>query len=189
VETPIAVALITGSITAIGWLSTHTLTARRERARARAEATLHHVERQLEELYGPLVFLIYEGRRTFEDLLQTLGRTYVFRESESLPPNELKTWIFWAENALLPRNDRIKQLLMAKTHLIEGGVFPPSYVAFLDHHNSWVVNHERWKKEQVPYSWHSRINWPETFESEVIGTFQYLKAKHARLLTQLEGHS
>lgn len=184
-EAPIVVALIAGAITAFGWLVTHILTDRRERAKQRTEASVKHVERQLEELYGPLAFLLYEGRRTFLDLLDTLGRNSVFMGGKVLSEKDLKTWLFWAEHIFLPNNEKIKQLLMSKTHLIEGERFPESYIAFLDHYNSWAVNHKRWKEEGVDYSWHSKINWPIEFEQEVIATFEALKAKHSALLGRL----
>ncbi len=184
-ETPLVVALIAGAVTAVGWTANHIFEDRRERAKRQVEASLKHVERQLEELYGPVAFLLYEGRRTFIDLLDTLGRDFVFKEGEPLPEDELKTWLFWAEHSLIPKNEKIKQLLMSKTHLIEGSRFPDSYVAFLDHHNSWTINHERWKQDRVEYSWHSKINWPDSFGKEVLSTFESLKAKHAALLGEL----
>jgi|SRR6185503_18968106 len=96
-ETPVIVALIAGSITGVGWLVNHWLSGRREEQRRRIEAQLKFVERQIEELYGPLAFLIYEGERNFRDLLEALGRRFVFSENRALPPDELRTWLFWAE--------------------------------------------------------------------------------------------
>ena len=185
-ETPVYVAIVAGIFTVIGWIVNHQLSHLRDEKARRHNASLIYIERQLEELYGPLSFLIHEGRRTFEDLLDTLGRPNVFTEGEELPEDELQTWMFWAENAFLPKNQRIKELLMTKTHLIEGGCFPESHIEFLDHHNSWMINHERWKKMQVRYSWHSKINWPEQFEIDVFGTFGDLKARHAKLIGELE---
>jgi hypothetical protein len=184
-DTPIIVALVAGSITAIGWLVNHWLTAYREEERRRTEAQLKFVERQIEELYGPLVFLMYEGRRTFADLLDTLGRNKVFISEKPLPKAELNTWLFWAEAEFLPRNEKVKNLLMSKSHLVEGDKFPESYVAFLDHCNSWAINHRRWKEQEVKYSWHSKVNWPREFEKEVVDTFEKLKARHAALVGKL----
>lgn len=180
---PLVVAILAGAITAAGWLVNHVLAGRADRNRRQAEASLKYVERQLEELYGPLAFLLIEGTRTFKDLLEALGRPIVFRGARGgLPPEELQTWIFWVENAFLPRNEEIKRILMEKTHLIEGGDFPASFVAFLDHHNSWRINHLRWQKDGVAYSWHSKVNWPADFETEVLDTFRTLRALHATLL-------
>jgi hypothetical protein len=75
---------------------------------------------------------------------------------------------------------------MSKTHLIDGPTFPDSYIAFLDHTNSWEISHRRWKEQGVEYPWHSKVNWPDEFEREVTDTFQELNAKHAALVGQLE---
>ena len=74
---------------------------------------------------------------------------------------------------------------MKHTHLIEGDEMPASYLAFLEHHNSWYLNHLRWKKEGVEYSWHSKINAPRAFEKEVLDTFKQLKARHTRALREI----
>jgi hypothetical protein len=184
-ETPVIVALVAGSITALGWLVNHWLSSRFNEQRRRTEAELKFVERQIEELYGPLAFLIHEGRRTFIDLLDTLGRRAVFVGDKPLSADDLNTWLFWAEAEFLPRNEKIKNLLMAKSHLVDGPEFPKSYIAFLDHSNSWAINHRRWKEQSVEYSWHSKVNWSVKFEKEVIATFEKLKARHSALIGKL----
>jgi hypothetical protein len=175
-------ALIAAVGAAIGWFANHWLTARREEYRRRIEAQLKFIERQIEELYGPLAAALYEGRRTFLDLLDSLGRRYVFLNDRPLTAEELKTWLFWAESEFLPRNEQIKILLRTKAHLVEGPTFPESYILFLDHCNSWAISHRRWKEQGKEYSWHSKINWPKNFEEEVLATFQELKRRHASLL-------
>lgn len=182
----ILVALITAAVTAAGWLVNNVLSQRREERRARTEASLRYVERQLEELYGPLAAILFEGRQIFHELLDSLGRPYVFRGDTPLPPDELKTWLFWTETSFLPRNLQIRNLLTSKPHLVDGDAFPDSYVAFFRHESSWRIHHDRWVKEQVPYVWHSTVAWPEEFEAQVITTFTELKAKHAGLLDDLK---
>jgi len=184
-EAPVQAALIAFLGAVFGWFANHWLTARRDEARRRIEAELRFVERQIEELYGPLAVALYEGRRTFLDLLDSLGRDRVFEGDKPLPPEELKTWLFWSESEFLPRNKEIKDLLRAKAHLVEGACFPASYVLFFDHCNSWAVNHRRWTEHRLAYSWRSKINWPAAFENEVLGTFQALKSRHAALIGKL----
>ena len=184
-ETAVVVALITGCVTGLGWLVNHWLTSYKEERKRRTESELKYVERQIEELYGPLAFLLYEGRRTFNDLLDTLGRKYVFKNNDPLPAHEHDVWMFWVESDLLPRNESIRKLLMSKAHLIEGSGFPESHVAFLDHCNSWAINHRRWTEKGVAYSWHSKINWPRAFEQDVLKEFVDLKARHSILVGKL----
>jgi hypothetical protein len=178
----ITAAIVAAAIAAVGWLITHLLALRAGTRTLRQTAALRHIERQLEELYGPLAFLVLEGRQTFRELLASLGRNYVFLADSPLPHDELNTWLFWIENDFLPRNERIKTLLSTKTHLVEGSAIPKSFLAFLDHHNSWQINHLRWQKEHIKYSWNSKVNWPNEFEKDVLNCFNALKTRHSALL-------
>jgi hypothetical protein len=181
-------AVLAAIIGAIGWFVSHQHQKSRANEERRAKAELEFLERQIEELYGPLASLLHEGRRSFSDLCISLGRNHIFPANGCLPANELKTWLYWAEAEFLPRNDRIKNLLIAKAHLIHGSEFPKSYIDFLDHANSWAINHRRWKDENVEYSWRSRIDWPPGFEREVLQAFGELKRRHNVLLGRISAH-
>jgi hypothetical protein len=179
---------IATAFAAIGWIVNHILSEYRDRRNQQLAASLKYTERQLEELYGPLAFLVWEGRRTFQDLKETLAELrgkkpedmkYIFPLSHE---NELNLWLFWVENDFFPRNEKIQQLLMTKTHLIEGARMPNSYLEFLDHHNSWKMDHLRWKKDKIEYSLTSKINWSEQFEKDIIVIFERLKTQHTKFL-------
>jgi len=185
-DAPIIAAIVAASATAIGWFVTNIASTISNRRNLRESVTLKYIERQLEELYGPLNFLNLEGRQTFSELLASLGRRHVFETGKSLSESDLKTWLFWVENDLFPRNEKIKALLASKAHLYATKEVPASYLAFLDHHNSWYINHLRWKQEGIPYSWHSKVNWPPEFAKDVGRTFGELKERYAKLLSKRE---
>ena len=136
-DAAVSVAIITAAVTAIGWVANSALTAWRERRARVVSARLAHTQRQLERLYGPLEFELIEGRQVLEDFLRSLGRTYVFLGDAELPTEDLESWLFYVENSALPRNERIRELLAANAHLIEGDAMPASYRAFVEHHSSW----------------------------------------------------
>ncbi|MET7696332.1 hypothetical protein [Streptomyces sp. NPDC005485] len=180
-------ALIAATVTVGGWMANHALSARADLRRRQAEARLTHVENQLEQLYGPLLFLVEEGRSAFRDFCDTLGRHYVFAAGRPLSPEDQELWLFWVDHAFMPRNEAIQNLLSAKTHLIVGDRMPDSYLAFIDHYNSWRVSHLRWKEEGVPYSWRSKANWPNSFETEVIESYGRLKDLQIQLAGLVRG--
>src|ERR1035438_8400772 len=186
-ESAITVAVIAAAASAIGWIVNYVLSSISERERNRLASRLSHIQKQLELLYGPLAFLMFEGRRSFIDLLETLGRKYVFINDRELPQDELELWLFWVDHEFIPRNIAVKGLLSAHTDLIVGNQLPESYIKFLDHHNSWSIAHQRWKEQGVPYAWHSKVNWPREFEDEVISTFEQLMKEHAELIGTIGG--
>src|SRR5436190_6836310 len=132
-DTALTIAIIGAAISIVGWAVNHILSTSAERRRERLSFQIGFTKQQLEELYGPLAFLVLEGRRTYQDLLAVLGRDYVFAGHRTLPEKELEVWLFWVENDFFPRNQKIKELLSTKTYLIEGERVPGSYLAFLDH--------------------------------------------------------
>lgn len=155
-EPPVIAALIAATIAGTGWIVNYILSGRSDRINKELEISISYIETQLEELYGPLAMMILEGRRTFQDLLDALGRNYVFYGNDRLPPEEFETWILWSENVFMPRNRIIRDLIIQKTHLIDGRYIPDSWIQFLEHHNSWIIAHERWKATSVEYSGHSK---------------------------------
>jgi hypothetical protein len=182
-EPAITVAVIAAVVSGVGWVVNYILSSRSERQRVRLASKLAHIQKQLELLYGPLAFLVLEGKRTFDDLLEKLGRRYIFATpSSELPAAELDLWLFWVDYDLMPRNLEIKNSLATHADLIVGPRLPASYIRFLDHHNSWYMEHQRWKEQQIPYTWHSKINWPHDFEDEVLSTFSKLMEEHAELI-------
>jgi hypothetical protein len=181
-EIALWVAVLTGAVTAAGWAVNHVLSMRRDARTQQTADSLAHVDVQLRELYGPLAILVAEGERSFKDLTLALGRPYVFDGEGLLPDDELEVWKFWIQHEFFPRNERIKEIILANTHLIEGSSIPEAYLRFLDHYNSWRVNHLRWEKEGVEYGWTSKVNYPREFTTEILQTFQILKARQAGLL-------
>jgi hypothetical protein len=180
-NTALTVAILAASVTALGWLVTHILSTSAERRRQNLLAQLEFTKQQLEELYGPLAFLVLEGQQSFRDLIATLGRNFIFVEGYDLPENELSLWLFWVENDFFPRNEKIKALISSKTHLIEGEKVPESFLTVVERHNSWMMMHKRWQQQGVKYPWYAKVRWPTEFNKEILATFEILKKRHSIL--------
>jgi len=196
-EPAVVGALVAAFATAFGWIANHYLTIQRDARQRRAAsaeeartqrllAAIRHVEAQLGELYGPIVFRLHENDRAFAELLIELGRSHVFLGDNSISEADLDLWLLWSDNVFLPNHATVCDLLRTKAHLIEGPNIPPSHLRFLDYYYSWKVYHDRWKATGARYRWHARENWPETFSAEVNEVFTLLKARHARFLLQLD---
>lgn len=138
------------------------------------------VERQLSELYKPLLVLVQESHASVQDFMKTkLNRDWIFPlENEA----EVKLWLEKAEKDLMPRNERMCELLRTKRDLVDGPEFPPSFKALIDHQDGWRTLHEKWKKDQIPYSWHSPSSFPKRLEVELEASIEKLEKRRAELL-------
>ena len=148
---------------------------------------LARVERQLEEFYGPMLFLLEESRISIEDVLQLLGREYVFPVEEPFPEDERRFWLFRAENDFMPRNERMAALAVAKGDLVEGEDLKKFLKDLIQHQDSWRKLHRRWKEKGVAYAWHSDTPFPRRLGDEVQEGFARLKIRHAELLRKVPG--
>src|SRR6266498_4032842 len=198
--------IVTAIITAVGWLVTYV----EDRQSQRYADQFEYISKQLEELYGPLTFLILEGLRSFKDLQDALERKnytpdiditpqtikngrismhggFKLLDEDKLRKGERATWLYWVENDLLPRNEKIKSLISTKTHLIEvkeGEDIPDIWFEFADRYNSWSIRHKLWQKNKVKYSLYSQLSWPgaDDFSQDVMLTFGCLKKRQSHLL-------
>lgn len=59
---PFEIALLGAMVTALCWLVNHNLSTFTENRRQRLLLQMEFTKQQLEELYGPLVFLMIEGQ-------------------------------------------------------------------------------------------------------------------------------
>ena len=181
-DVTLAVALLGAVVTALGWLISHILSTSAESRRQRLISQMEFTKQQLEELYGPLTFLILEGLQSFHDCNAALGWKEGEEWREVLSEQEHQTISFWVEYEFFPRNKKILELLSSKTHLIEGEGVPESFLIFIEHYNSWSIKHLRWQKQGVEYGWHSNIPWPMNFNEDVLSAFSELKKRHAILI-------
>jgi hypothetical protein len=181
-NTALIVAILGAVVTAFGWLITYILSSSTARRHQRLIAQVEFTKQQLEELYGPLAFLIWEGEQSNRELEEIVGSDFW---DHSIEEDKLKTWLFWVENDIFPRHQKIVDLLSRKTYLIEGERMSESFLEFLSHSHSWTINHERWQKQSIAYSWHSKLRYPLEFNKEVLSTFAYLKKHHSILIGKI----
>ncbi|HZE98662.1 MAG TPA: hypothetical protein VE981_16665 [Planctomycetota bacterium] len=136
------------------------------------------VDRQLNELYRPLLALVAESRVSVEDFMKTkLMRDWIF----PLKGDEVTLWLEKAEGELMPRNERMCALIREKRDLVDGPELPATFKALLEHQDSWRELHEKWRKDKTPYPWHSRTPFPRRLEPELEEYIKTLEQKKAAL--------
>lgn len=185
-DTALLVAIITATASILSWVVSSIFSSWREKRKEKLEARLKFIDKQLEELYGPLAFLVHEGENSFKSIFKTNRKKWVsLKGDDPIPKEQLELWIFWVENDFFPRNEKIKHLLMEKTHLIEGAKVPDSHLQFMEHYNTWKLDHLRWTEDGVDYPFISRVNFPDEFNDEVLETFSLLKCEQNDFLDKI----
>ena len=179
-EAALAVAGITAAITAIGWLVTYLYTKRREDRTRRIEATLKYSERQIEELYGPLLSLIEQIFTVWR------VRERLLRDDSSLAPErrtEIRE-IIW-NRFFHPIHEEMNALLKTKLHLVENGDLPPSFQQYLQHVMQEACQHEL-SQSLNTFMATAHIPWPQEFYPDVQKSLRLIRKRHDACLNNLD---
>lgn len=115
--------LIAGTVTALGWFASYYFGKLKEDRTRRLELRLIHLQRQIEEFYGPLYNLVHEitvSKEVMNSIVQT---------SSPLTEDEIvKLKVFVRENQMKPLHEQIIAILREKLYLVDGITAPPSVV-------------------------------------------------------------
>jgi hypothetical protein len=181
---PLIAALIAALVTIAGWAVSNFLTGKREDQSRKSQAALRHLERQIEELYGPL-----EGLLTYAGVVYQLEQTRKkLRPANEADKDELAIQYF-IENHYIPINQQIITLLRTKAYLMVGDRTPESFVGFMQHAASLEGFHNLWRKTGLKsfFMPPPEKNWPDIFHKEVSETLSNLRTKHDELILDLTG--
>ena len=136
-------------------------------------ARIRWIERQIAELYEPLVKLNAQGFAAVKG----------YQKGQADDVDQAR-WKVWAERAFLPRNEETRRIVAAGVALVEGDGLSEPFLDFLAHQHSWALRHARWQAEKGDYDWGSRTNWPAAFSMECEKTYQALLDRRARLVAE-----
>ena len=139
------------------------------------------IDRQLDELYRPLVALVEESRLAHVEFKKKEGRQEVLPTDRTLTDEEMKRWIDQIEKVIFPRNEKMCALIRSKKDLIEGGEMPKSWQELLVHQDGWRADHDKWRKEGVAYPFHAQTGFPRSLERELKATIAALEERKAGL--------
>jgi hypothetical protein len=110
------------------------------------QARLDRVNKQLEELYGPMLSLS-EGSSAswaiFRDRYRP-GRPFIGGDGPPPTSEEVSEWIAWMRTVFMPANRTIHQLIVTKTHLLDDDEMPAVLLVFLAHVSGYEVTMSAW---------------------------------------------
>jgi hypothetical protein len=175
-ETVSLSAIVAAAITLTGWFITSGLAKRREDEGRRQQAALKHLERQIEELYGPLLGLIQQSGAVFT----------VARQRHELKDSDSEAaWQYFIEKYFLPLNLQMVRLLSTNVHLRDTDTWPPSYLEFFTHQAQFESLHNLWADKRIDSASIKGAGWPKQFGEDVGKTLNDLKARHNSYLNKL----
>jgi hypothetical protein len=175
-EAALVSAFVAAAVVSAGWFITNHLTQRREEQARRQQAALKHLERQIEDLYGPLVGLIQQSNAVFD--------VAVLRRDLKDPDSE-RAWNYFIEKYFLPLNAQMVTLLSTKVHLSNAETWPASYFAFFTHQAQFESLHKIWVEQHIDSHLIKGEGWPKQFGKDVRQTLDELRALHSQYLRNL----
>ncbi|WP_369144010.1 hypothetical protein [Streptomyces sp. R44] len=107
-------AIITASASIVVAVLAFLLTQRAQIRQERRQARLARINSQLRELYGPLNTLIESNERVWE----ALRVSFLPAQDERDPTANSSEWQRWRDQALVPTNRRMRDLIIERADLI-----------------------------------------------------------------------
>jgi hypothetical protein len=158
-----------------------------ERRKRREEASVKHLQRQIEELYGPLYGFIEFGAAIKEIEWQRLPKEA--RDDKGRPKDEQggKVIRFFREHYYLPLYKQIVELIRTKLYLLASDPIPDSFTNFIRHAAQLDSFHELWKEADISTHGVESIKFPKKFKDEVQETLNRLRKEYTEYIRRMEG--
>lgn len=181
------IAALTGALIAGGFsLLTLILVVRNEKRKRREEAALRHLQRQIEELYGPLFGLIEFGAAINDIEWKRLPAGE--RDEKGRPKNEEggKVIRFFREHYYMPLNNQMMELIRTKAYLLDSDAIPESFKIFMRHAAELDCFHGLWKEVDIKTHGKQPIEYPKQFRSEVEETLNALRQEYNEYIRRMK---
>jgi hypothetical protein len=144
---------------------------------ARRKDKLEHVNRRLNEFYGPLYVASQAGNIAYRSLLKKQGKSQSFPILDS----EMKEWMLWMTTIFMPLNDIREKIIIEKAYLIVEEQMPQCLLDFVTHVVGYKAVLAKWAESDYSER-RSTIGWPPEFDIYVERSYAALKAQQTQLL-------
>ena len=151
------------------------LTARNDR--------LTRLNRQLQELYGPLLVLVHAGDRSWDVFRGQYRPTGGFWGSEPPPSeDEARAWRLWISTVFMPLNRQMRDVIVTHADLLEEDDIDPCLLDLCAHVAAYEAILKRWESDD--YAEHAA---PLAFPRDELSayaskSFRRLKSQQKALL-------
>ena len=167
-------ALISAVVAVTGWF----VTMKREENRRRLDVDLQNLRRKIDELYGPLVGLLYEQAAVWDVITRLVPMDGERPRRSEFGPQDWEKWNFFSEHHLIPIQRKVMDLVWAKVHLLNENTLPASLAQFIRNAAQFEALHTLYVKKHVRSDHVQGQSWPEGLLTELESTLTGLKARH-----------
>jgi len=175
--------VVVASISVIGWFVTYSLSKKREDQTRRLEKTIRHLERQIEEFYGPLFNLVHQiviANHVQQRILSGSSKGKLSDEQY------LRVRRFFQERFFFPIHAEITQILKNRLHLVEGANMPPEFYQYLKHSIQEQSQSMLWNNQQIDTSFVQGEPYPNELYQVLKESLTRLMAEYAKYSRALE---
>ena len=138
------------------------------------------MQRQIEELYSPLLGLIQYGAA-----VNVIERQILPHGARDEREGEVLRFI--RERYYLPLNAQMTELIRAKIYLLDAGALPESFQQFLVHAAQFECFHSLWKEKGVSGEHIRPVEYPEEFRRDVEKTLDRLRRRYQKSVNEVAG--
>lgn len=144
---------------------------------------LARLNRQLQELYGPLLALVHAGNRSW-DVFRSQHRPSGSYWGSEPPPNddEARAWRLWVSTVFMPLNRQMRDVIVAHADLLQEDDVDPCLLDLCAHVAAYEAILKRWEGDD--YAEHAPpLAFPRRELSEYASdSFRRLKSRQNALL-------
>ena len=174
-------ASVAALITVIGWITNYWLERKRDFANRQQDLEIAYLERQIEELYGPLWGLIEQSKAIYDVTCFDLPRYKDGRLArDKFTKNQKRTYNYIKENYFIPIHQKITEIINSKMHLINGSEVPPSFLEFIRYAALFQSSFRLLQDMHIDHLDLEimEAKWPEQFTEDTKNTLEALRNRH-----------
>lgn len=144
---------------------------------------LERLNRQLDELYGPLLALVQSNQRAWENFIAKHGDNPDFYKKKSNPtPEQIEEFHNWMKTVFIPHNKKIYHMIVNNTSLLVEDEIPLVILKLFAHIMEFQINFRNRKDERAEVT-ESRSKYPgKDLLKYCEETFKELKTEQIRII-------
>ena len=183
---PLYLGILTAAVTALGWFITSYLTKKKEDKVRQLEGMKKHLERQIEEFYGPLFNLVHQivvcNHVQHEILYSKDSKGNSIKSASDAD----KVRQFFQDNYFIPLHEEMLRILKTKLYLIEGAEMPESFYKYLRHSIQEQVQGTLWRKHGIDTSHVRGLPYPNELYKDVKSGLDSTMIKYEQCINNLK---